>query len=339
MWCRTFGIAGFSVFLGCWLAAAGAVWAQEAATVYEGRAFAAGVDIPDGQVIECITDTGSLSAEGGELAVSQDQASLPGLFGADLLVASVVGGSDRTTSSASLANVVLFPGTPYELTVSFVRVEAQASVDGVSARVEISELTFGGEAIVVTGEANQVVLIPDVAILTLHEVIDMSVGDLHAIQVTAIRVQLLPTGAEVVLGYAEAGVRGGVPRPEPPKDFMTGGGWILVGGERANFGFNAGYKPNSTEATIHFNYIDHATGMHVKMTGISVYAVGASPEIRHLEGTCEINGVAGFTYVIDMADYAEPGRGVDTLHLSLSNGYAAGGTLAGGNLQLHAWHN
>ena len=37
----------------------------------------------------------------------------------------------------------------------------------------------------------------------------------------------------------------------------------------------------------------------------------------------------------DVADYGEPGKDTDMFSLKLSNGYAAGDTLQGGNIQLH----
>jgi hypothetical protein len=58
-----------------------------------------------------------------------------------------------------------------------------------------------------------------------------------------------------------------------------------------------------------------------------------------MEGNAEINGVSGYTYSIDVADIGEPGRNTDTLKISLGNSngysYSAGGTLGGGNIQLH----
>ena len=52
------------------------------------------------------------------------------------------------------------------------------------------------------------------------------------------------------------------------------------------------------------------------------------------EGTAEVTGTAGFTYVIEVTDKGEPGRD-DTFAISLSNGYQASGTLGGGNIQLY----
>ena len=50
---------------------------------------------------------------------------------------------------------------------------------------------------------------------------------------------------------------------------MTGGGWIKAGNSKANFGFNAGFKPGSSTPEVHFNYVDHNTGMQMKATSIT----------------------------------------------------------------------
>jgi hypothetical protein len=68
-------------------------------------------------------------------------------------------------------------------------------------------------------------------------------------------------------------------------------------------------------------------------TGVTAYTV-TGPNSRHIEGTADIDGQSG-TYKVDVADNGEPGR-ADSFAISLSTGYRAGGTLGGGNIQLHA---
>ncbi|OLB16178.1 MAG: hypothetical protein AUH12_07320 [Gemmatimonadetes bacterium 13_2_20CM_69_8] len=61
------------------------------------------------------------------------------------------------------------------------------------------------------------------------------------------------------------------------------------------------------------------------------------PTMRRITGTAEVNGLSGFTYQVDVADNGEPGRD-DTFAIQLSGAgysYRAGGTLSGGNIQLH----
>jgi len=138
---------------------------------------------------------------------------------------------------------------------------------------------------------------------------------------------------------SSVGGGGGCPPAPECHDFVTGGGFIAVPNGRANFGFNAGIKPNATEPDGHLNYVDHATGMHVKSTSVTRYTDTSanSPNSRHFEGAAEINGQVGFTYMVDVADNGEPGHHQDTFRIRLSNGYdsGAGKTLEGGNIQLH----
>ena len=111
---------------------------------------------------------------------------------------------------------------------------------------------------------------------------------------------------------------------------MTGGGWITSTptGARANFAVAGG-----DNGWGHLLYIDHGTGPRVKGTGVTMYAVTGTTS-RHIEGTAEIDGAPG-TYSADVTDGGEPGRGVDSFQLALSNRYTAGGALEGGNIQLH----
>lgn len=115
-------------------------------------------------------------------------------------------------------------------------------------------------------------------------------------------------------------------------DTVTAGGWITgtPSGARANLGLNA-RDPAAPSGQL--NYLDHGLGMHVKSTSITSYTI-VNATTRTITGTCTIDGVAGFTFTVTVTDLGEPGRS-DTFAISLSNGYAASGTLRGGNVQLH----
>src|SRR2546426_321663 len=135
-----------------------------------------------------------------------------------------------------------------------------------------------------------------------------------------------------IVSHAHSDIRCG--RAEPsPKDFVTGGGFIDIAGGKANFGFVAGFKPHATAPSCQFTYIDHDAGIRVKMTDITDY--GGSGTTRTFKGTAMVNGALD-TATITVYDGGEPGRGVDTFRISLDSGYVADGTLAGGNIQLHA---
>jgi len=323
----------------------------QAGVTYSGRAFAAFVYVPTlGIPKTYVSDTGPLPPSGGlQSAEFASVSEVPGVLNvlqADLLVASTSGTNGVARSRASLADLVVLPGNAAQVTASFVQAESEATCNGVRGSTEVANVTFGGQAIMVlpfaqnqtfTIPPNPPIGVPPVATLIINEQKTASGGRTQDITVNAVHLTLA-TGDEVILSSAHSDVQGcpGCP-PTPPcsTDFVTGGGWIKVDNSKANFGFNAGYKPNSTTPEIHFNYIDHNSGMQMKATSMSVYRKGDTTTSRHLEGMAEINGVSGFTYSIDVADNGEPGRNTDTLKISLSNGYSAGGPLEGGNIQLH----
>jgi hypothetical protein len=259
---------------------------------------------------------------------------------AEVLVASTSGAGGKAESSASLANVVVLPGNPAQVTASFVQAESQATCSGVSGSSQIAALTFGGTAITVTGEPNQTITLPGGATLVINEQTPTSNGTSRQIQVNALHLTV-PGVAEVILSSAESDINcAGTQGQGPCHDFVTSGGWILTTGEsHGNFGSNAGFKDGSLTPTVHLNYIDHASGMKVKATSITAYGRGPTATSRHFTGNAAVDGVDGYIYSVDVADNGEPGKDSDTFSITLfSNGqvvYQAGGTLAGGNIQLH----
>src|SRR5437867_668681 len=337
---------GVRFALVCLLLIFGIAWASQAQAdvTYSGRAFAAFVNVPTlGVGPTTVSDTGELTPSGGFQSADFATVGAPGVLNATLLSASTSGANGVARSRASLADLVVLPGNAAQVTAAFVQAESEATCNGVRGSTEVANATFGGQAIAVDPFApNQTFVIPNpiggppVATLIINEQKTSSGGGTQDITVNAVHLTLA-TGDEVILSSAHSDVKGcpGCPPKPPCADFMTGGGWIKVGNDKANFGFNAGYKPGSSSPEIHFNYIDHNSGMQMKATSISVYKIGDTATTRHMEGNAEINGVSGFTYSIDVADNGEPGRNTDSLKISLSNGYSAGGTLGGGNIQLH----
>lgn len=338
---------GLQFALACLVLLFGLAWAApvQAEVTYSGRAFGASLNLPTLGINTTLSDTGELPRSGGfqsaELASAEVPPGTPVLT-ASLLVASTSGANGVARSAASLADLVVLPGQAAQVTASFVRAESEATCNGVRGATEVVDLTFGGQAIAVDPFApNQRFEIPNplggppVATLIINEQTTTSGGGIQDITVNALHLTLA-TGDEVIVSSAQSDVQGcpGCPAKPACADFMTGGGFINVGTSRANFGMNAGFKPNATTPEIHFNYIDHSISMHMKATSISVYVQGETPTSRHLEGSAEVDG-AQVTFTLDVADNGEPGRNTDMLQLRLSNGYSAGGTLAGGNLQLH----
>ena len=314
--------------------------AAQTTTTFSGRAFAAFVNTSLTGPLT-ISDTGELPAEGGVQSAALldttalNQPALDNVLRAQVLLASTSGASGKAQSSASLADVVVLPGQPAQLTASFLRTESDATCAGTRGSTEVAELTFGGQRIEAPPggfPANTTVTILGVATLVINEQTTVATGTHQEIRVNAIHLTV-PGVAEVILSSSKSDIDcRAVTGPGPCHDFVTGGGWIDVPGGRANFGLNAGFKDGSLTPSVHLNYIDHASGKKVTATSISSYEKTGSTS-RRFAGGADINGQPG-SYVIDVADNGEPGRN-DLLAIGLSDGYKQSGLLQGGNVQLH----
>jgi hypothetical protein len=286
------------------------------------------------------SDTGELDGSGGEKEASLLEANVPGLLAAQVLHAFTVGHGNNSRSEASVANLSLtLPdntiGGGFTIGADFLSSRAEAKCNGGSASVsgssEIANLTFNGQGLQVSGEPNQTIDLPGGINIKINEQTSSVSEQNGEITVNALHIIVFGV-ADVIISSAHADIS--CPTPPPPcpgSDFVTGGGWIIPSANsRANFAVAGGVKQGALWG--HLLYIDHGTGTKVKGTGVTKYTTTGETS-RHVEGTCDINGVAG-TYFVDVADNGEPGR-ADTFSISLSDGYSAVNTLAGGNIQLH----
>lgn len=113
---------------------------------------------------------------------------------------------------------------------------------------------------------------------------------------------------------------------------VTAGGWIPAGASKATFGLTAKVKADGTPSG-QLTYQDHALGRTVKSTAVT--AVVVTGNCAKVLGTATVNGSGSFGFEVDVCDNAEPGKGMDTFSIGMSDGYANAGTLGGGNVQLH----
>jgi hypothetical protein len=295
-----------------------------------------------------IADTGDVSPQGGALEARELQYPVNGLpdatngaLTAEVLHASTVaqGNQSRTQATVASFNLILAGQT---ISGEFLKAQAQAQCTrnkaSVSGSSEILNLVINGMPIVVTGEVNQTVALPGgVGVVIINEQTAVASGDRGDITVNALRIKIpglvAGTDTDIIIASAHADITCATPPSCPlDKDFITGGGYItpLTGG-KGTFGVAGGIKNSGFWG--HLTYIDHGANLKVKGTGVTAYTV-TGPTSRQILGTCEINGAPG-TYKVDVEDNGEPGRGTDVFTITLSNGYTAGGTLAGGNIQLH----
>ena len=100
-------------------------------------------------------------------------------------------------------------------------------------------------------------------------------------------------------------------------------------GGRANFGFNAQFSTGLLSG--HLTYIDHGSKMDVKSTSIDSFT--ATGNKASFSGRAKVNGIPGVGFLVEVEDLGEPGR-ADTFRIVLQDGYAAGGVLLKGNIQV-----
>ncbi len=305
-------------------------------TTFSGQAFVVKANVVGLPPIPPISDTGPLPPEGGNKEASLLNVSVPGLLTAEVAHASTIGQGNGSRSEASVASLnMTVLGNTIGADFLMARATAMCGPNGssVSGSSEIAALVINNQTITVTGQPNQTITLPGGG----QVIINQQSGTSSDITVNALHVIIKDLGgntlADVIVSSAHADVTCGRPPCESSKDFVSGGGWIdpLGNGSKANFAVAGGIKNGFWG---HLQYVDHGTGMKVKGTGVTAYVI-KDGTLRHIEGTCEINGASGYTYQVDVADNGEPGRDLDTFSMVLSNGYSASRKLAGGNIQLH----
>lgn len=118
--------------------------------------------------------------------------------------------------------------------------------------------------------------------------------------------------------------------------FITGGGKIFQDGRECTFGFVAKVLSGGVQGQLEFQ--DHEANMDVKSQSVQwVYA--PSQVDGYFSGTCQVNGVSGYTFFVQVHDQGQPGSNDDfTIWVldSFNNPvYTSGGVLAGGNIMIH----
>jgi hypothetical protein len=112
---------------------------------------------------------------------------------------------------------------------------------------------------------------------------------------------------------------------------VTAGGWITAIGGKGTFGLTA---KASGSPSGNLTYQDHGVlARTVKSTAVT--SVTLSGNCARILGTATVNGTPGVGFQVDVCDNGEPGKDSDTFSIVMSDAYAAGGILGGGNVQIH----
>ena len=319
-----------------------------AAVSYRGEASVASGNVLGIPVSVC--DTGPLPSSGGALQSSLLTVDVCELVSLDVGHATAIGQQSIASSEASAGRLTVNVGGNLIAADALVAwaMASCCNSPSLGGGSQIAGLVVNGQAISVSGEANQTICLSN-GHLIINEQTAVQTTDSADITVNALHI-IINGAADLVISSAFAGVTCGSSTtlpppgtsPPPPSscgDFLTGGGWITgtPSGAKANFGVAGGIKDGAFWG--HLNYIDHGNGMHVKATDVTGYAADPNDaDCRIIDYDVTIDGQPG-TARVRACDKGEPGRN-DIFEIQLSNGYFAGGDLGGsqpggGNIQLH----
>lgn len=183
-----------------------------------------------------------------------------------------------------------------------------------------------GECIAVTDYRGLAQVATDPIALTpgVHEVRAAFDGDRHWLPSAAGAFVLVVGAGDVVPGFGQ----------------VSAGGWFVPDGVTAGRGdtgrvhlaFHARADTGAPDGELRWR--DRSAGVDLTLVGYTALVVDG--EVATLTGTVRDGTGAEHAFVLTARDAGEPGRGADRVELRLLDaGYAAGGTLRGGNVQVH----
>jgi hypothetical protein len=159
-----------------------------------------------------ISDTGPLPGSGGSQSAQLASIDLPNLLDLSLLTASTTGGSDQTSSQASVADVsVTAAGVSIRASVLASNATAQACgsyTPAVAGGSTIANLVVNGLSVTVTGAPNQTVPLLVGSLVINEQISSVSMGFFSSsadMLVNALHLRVLGL-ADVVISSSHAGV-------------------------------------------------------------------------------------------------------------------------------------
>jgi hypothetical protein len=159
-------------------------------------------------------------------------------------------------------------------------------------------------------------------------------------------------GADLITAYADEN-NDNTQQPTEPADtatkawelprstagLVTGGGHVLAPNpevfdktDEVAFGFNA--RSTATGFYGECTVVDQSTATKTMLKCRDVTALVQTGNKATIFGTATINGLQT-TYRIDVEDNGEPGMARDLFFIQTTSGYAVGGVLTRGNVQVH----
>ncbi len=245
--------------------------------------------------------------------------------------------SSATVEQANLLNGVVRAEAVVAMSTSTANGSTATSTGEGSTLIGLS---INGTPVDVTPPPNTTIPIPGGAVILNEQIFEGDGVHTRALTVNMIHVVLKdPFGTittDIVVSSAHSDVNF-VPAPKVGNAFMTGGGKLGTGRDIATFGLNAGSR-GSGGLHGHLQYTDHAGSLSVHSQSIDSFDLIGTTCVT-FSGSARVNNVDGYRFTVNQAcDNFEPGVGHDTFDISVSGpgiSYSRGGTLTGGNLQLH----
>ena len=286
-------------------------------------------------------DTGEIPATGGAIDSGLLSINIANVITAEIVDSSIVAQNHVSHAEASLANFEVNIDD-HNITIGFLRTFAETRCTGLETSsdggVEIASLIIDGTPHTVTAALNQVITVNNsgggvAGTITINEQDLSEDDDDHSIDLTVNALHFDFPDFDVIIGHVHSDIACGEDEDESDDDFVTGGGFINgpTLGNKANFGFAGGTRDGDLWG--HLVYHDHGDGTKVESLSITDYVV-VDANTRRIEGAAEVDGVSGFTFIVEVTDNGEPGTN-DEFSIELSNNYSASGDLQGGNIQLH----
>lgn len=307
-------------------------------TTYNGQATVLRATIGANQTV--LVDTGPLPPGGGFADATGATVEIPNVLVAEVGHASTFGGKGVTLTETGLARIDLVVGV-HRIQADYLMSRAKAECSPLTngsptlhGELIASNLRIDDEVITLTAAPNQEISLRDgnghvVGRVVLNEQVATSNGVSGNITVTGLRIEVANV-ASLALFSAQAGITCGTSKAGD--DFITGGGFFDGANGHDYFAIAGGTIAGAFRG--HLAFKDTGSGMRVIGNAITAYSF-IDINSRRIEGTCEVDGIAGFTFSIDLTDNGEPGT-ADKFVMRLSSGYEAAGNLLGGNIQLHA---
>jgi hypothetical protein len=153
-----------------------------------------------------LAQTALLPTTGGSLQAGAAPATIPGVFSADALTASITGSGDRSVSQAAATNVSITIGGNV-ITATSVQSSATAVCGPLlSGNAVVENLVVNGTPITITGAPNQSIFLPGGGMILINQQSISKKGKVGSITVIGLHI-ILPYGSIIDVASTKAEIK------------------------------------------------------------------------------------------------------------------------------------